>query len=320
MRLPQELVSAIEREIAGVDAKTLARAAEELSRSYSAGRPRGMLESRAGQAAYLVTRLPATFAAASVVMQEIAARLSFHIGSVLDLGAGAGTTSWAASAQLDSIREMTLIERNSALIEMGKRLATAASCEALRRARWISADLAHYELEREYDLAIASYSIGELNASAREQLLRRVWPRARALAIIEPGTPAGFKNVLAAREWLIASGAKMAAPCPAEHECPLAALGDWCHFAVRLERSALHRRLKAGGLGYEDEKFSYVVGVKEAAARAAAARIVRHPMHMKGHTRLELCTPAGLQQITIAKSQGEVYKRAKKARWGEEWR
>jgi ribosomal protein RSM22 (predicted rRNA methylase) len=319
MRLPQELVSAIEREIAGVDAKTLARAAEELSRSYSAGRPRGMLESRAGQAAYLVTRLPATFAAASVVMREIAARLSFRIGSVLDLGAGAGTTSWAASAQLDSIREMTLIERNSALIEMGKRLATAASCASLRNARWMLADLASYEPERDYDLAIAAYSFGELDGLARQQLLRRIWPRVRGLVIIEPGTPAGFERVLGAREWLIANRAKMAAPCPAEHECPLAARGDWCHFAVRLERTTRHRRLKAGELGYEDEKFSYVVGVKEAAARAAAARIVRHPMHMKGHTRLELCTPEGLEQITVTKSQGEVYKRAKKVKWGEQW-
>ena len=93
---------------------------------------------------------------------------------------------------------------------------------------------------------------------------------------------------------------------------------DWCHFSERLERSSLHRRLKSGELGYEDEKFSYVVASR-LAARKAAARIVRHPAARKGYVELQLCAPDGLRKETVTRSQGEEYKRARKAEWGEEW-
>ena len=93
---------------------------------------------------------------------------------------------------------------------------------------------------------------------------------------------------------------------------------DWCHFSQRLGRTALHRRLKSGELGYEDEKFSYVVASKLPVCKAAA-RIVRHPTVRKGHLELQLCAPGGLRKETVTRSQGEKYKQARKAKWGEEW-
>ncbi|HTC78775.1 MAG TPA: small ribosomal subunit Rsm22 family protein, partial [Terriglobales bacterium] len=122
-----------------------------------------------------------------------------------------------------------------------------------------------------------------------------------------------------ARTQLIAAGVELVAPCPHEDECPMrGSARDWCHFSQRLERSGLHRQLKAGELGYEDEKFSYVVASK-LPARKAAARIVRHPTVRKGHIELQLCAPGGLKKETIARSQGEEYRQARKAKWGEEW-
>ena len=98
----------------------------------------------------------------------------------------------------------------------------------------------------------------------------------------------------------------------------MAAANDWCHFPVRVERTSLHRRLKGGVLGYKDEKFSYLIAARRRIA-PAPTRIVRHPQKHSGHIRLTLCTPQGIEQRTVPKSQKELYKAARKADWGEEF-
>ena len=97
--------------------------------------------------------------------------------------------------------------------------------------------------------------------------------------------------------------------------CSLAEVGDWCHFSARVQRSALHRRLKGAELSYEDETFSYVAALRSPTA-SAESRIVRRPEKMTGHVKLALCTPAGLQLATVT-NKSESYKRARKAERGD---
>jgi ribosomal protein RSM22 (predicted rRNA methylase) len=98
----------------------------------------------------------------------------------------------------------------------------------------------------------------------------------------------------------------------------MATAGDWCHFAQRVERSSLHRQLKGGELGYEDEKFSYVV-LSRQPLPTAPARVIRHASIRKGHVELQLCTPSGLERVTIGKSKKGQYRAARKAGWGDAW-
>ena len=99
----------------------------------------------------------------------------------------------------------------------------------------------------------------------------------------------------------------------------MAAAGDWCHFSQRVERTSQHRQLKGGALGYEDEKFSYLVAAKSASP-STGARIVRHPGKHSGHVQLALCTAEGkIENRTITRSSKEAYKRARKAEWGDLW-
>ena len=98
----------------------------------------------------------------------------------------------------------------------------------------------------------------------------------------------------------------------------MAAAGDWCHFSQRVERTSEHRQLKGGMLGYEDEKFSYVVGARKSFP-PANERIVRHPRKHSGHVQLMLCTSQGLENRTITKSQRESYRKARQAEWGDAW-
>jgi ribosomal protein RSM22 (predicted rRNA methylase) len=147
---------------------------------------------------------------------------------------------------------------------------------------------------------------------------------APTVVLIEPGTPAGFKRIVKARAALIAAGLTILAPCPHDALCPMAERGDWCHFAERLERSRLHRAVKGGELSYEDEKYSYVAAGRANAGQAAAdrlgARILRHPQLRKGLVTLQLCAASGdAIELKVSKSQGALYKQARRARWGDRW-
>ncbi len=264
--------------------------------------------------------MPATFAADRRVFQEIATRMpEWQPRSVLDLGAGPGTAMWASAETFSAIESFTLVERDRRTLEAGKRIAASSRSERLRNAVWLQLDLAE-EVGQDADLVVVSYALGELTAQQRQSAIRSAWSRTRALlAIVGPGTPDDFQIMLAARTQLLAEGAHILAPCPHELACPMAAVKDWCHFAQRLERSSDHRRLKAGALGYEDEKFSYVIATRSQEG-GVPARIVRHPRKHGGHVQLNLCSDAGLVQITVTKSQGERYRRARQAEWGDSWR
>jgi ribosomal protein RSM22 (predicted rRNA methylase) len=148
-------------------------------------------------------------------------------------------------------------------------------------------------------------------------VVERAWAATRrALIVIEPGTPFHFDGILAVRDHLIRHGAFIAAPCPHASRCPMADVDDWCHMPARVERTSLHRRLKAAALPYEDEKFSYVVATREPVQRTTA-RIIRRPEMEKGFVALTLCTPSGLQREGVTRSDRDAFRRARKANWGD---
>jgi ribosomal protein RSM22 (predicted rRNA methylase) len=264
--------------------------------------------------------MPATYAANLQVFSEIQ-RLAPQapIGSILDLGAGPGTALHAAARVFPSLGQATMVEQDAALLEQGKRIAAQSSDQVIRSSRWIKRDLRSGLPAESHDLVVISYTLGELSQADAERVIRQAWERAKEFVVlVEPGTRRGFALVHAARSFLIASGAHLLAPCPHAAECPMSAAGDWCHFCQRVDRTSEHRQLKGGVLGYEDEKFSYAVGARENFL-PANERIVRHPRKHGGHVQLVLCTPRGLENRTIAKSQKESYRKARKACWGDAW-
>src|SRR5207248_11138972 len=98
MRLPAALNRAIDAEAAQHDHKLLTRAVEDMSFRYrSRAKDTGAFVSTPlHRAAYVITRFPATYAAAASVLGEIKQRMpGFEPISILDLGAGPGTATWA---------------------------------------------------------------------------------------------------------------------------------------------------------------------------------------------------------------------------------
>ncbi len=205
MPLPDYLRDAIDAELAVTDSAALARSAREMSDRYRRG-DFAPLNTAADRAAYLAVRAPATYAACSRLFAELARRLRSPIRTLLDLGAGPGTASWAAS-QFFPLEHIGAVERDPQFIALGKRLAGGAGAPArvLADAAWLQADLRSLPTLEPHDLLVISYAAGELRDPM--PLFASAWKLARAaLLLIEPGTPRGFETILRAREWLIAQG------------------------------------------------------------------------------------------------------------------
>jgi ribosomal protein RSM22 (predicted rRNA methylase) len=321
MRLPDDLSAKLSEIGALAPAGELKQAAKRLSDDYRAGSPARALRGETERLAYLMVRMPATYAAMRSALEASAdAMPEFAPRTMLDLGSGPGTALWAACAVFPSLEKLAAIERDAGLASLARELADAAQNAAIREAEWRNGDLQSWNPAERYDLVIASYALGELSAENRRRVLLAAWAACDgSLAVVEPGTRRGFESIAQMRDWLIDAGAMLAAPCPHALECPMRAAGDWCHFSARLERSAEHRRLKQGDLGYEDEKFSYVIASK-LPVRSPDARIVRHPMRYAGYTRLRLCTAEGLKDKTVTRSEKDRYREAKRSEWGDEWK
>ena len=317
MSLREDLSRAIEGLTSDVAPRELSRAAEELRAGYRSERRSRPQLGRVHRAAYLITRLPATYAVISRILRESRLRVpDLRVETMLDVGAGPGTAMWAAAEQFPDLSRITLLEDQTEWIEVGRRLAAACGRTAIRSAEWQQGSATGEFPIGMFDLVTLSYVINELRVAERLAAVHATWKRTvKILVIAEPGTPAGFEHIREARRELIAAGAHVVAPCPHANACPMQG-NDWCHFAERLQRSSQHRSAKNAELGFEDEKYSYVVFAREP-VNLPTARILRHPTKHSGHIEFDLCTRDGVERVTVSRRQGQKYKSARKAECGD---
>lgn len=317
MELPPHLREALDRAGAGIPVRELAGATQRLVERYRAGEPATspILATATDVAAYAIYRMPATYAAMrSALAALVAAAPTLAPVSHVDVGGGTGAAAWAARDAFPGLAATTVLDQVSGALTMGRALAEGSRLGATV---WTQSTV---DLPvPAADLVTVSYVLGELTGEQRADLLgRAVVATGRAIVIVEPGTPAGYERILAARAELIRSGLTIAAPCPHAAGCPLPAGRDWCHFGVRIGRSARHRLVKDGDLSYEDEKFTYVAAAR-VPVTPAAGRVLRPPQQRKGLVTLSLCTGAGAGPELVSKRQGAAYRAARDVRWGDAW-
>ncbi len=314
--LPAELKAALEARLQGLSRNVAAERASLISQTYREGGGSSAIRSEADALVYALARMPATYAAVTASLNALRdIRPDFAPTSLLDVGAGPGTATWAAAAAFPSLTGFALLDANSALRALALDLGRDST-----RLRQITYQLGEARAaladSEAADLVIASYLIGEIDDAERTALADVMWAKTRdTLLIVEPGTPAGYGRMIALRRQLIAAGAHVAAPCPHDGECPLTA-PDWCHFTQRLPRSRAHKQLKSAELPYEDEKFSYVALSRAPAARRPA-RVIARPVVTKVAVTARLCTDQGILNAVAARRQKVAYQRFKKIAWGD---
>lgn len=334
------LAEAVQAGLAGAGMPSLSAGVQRLMAAYRSGETPDapVLASRQDAVAYAAYRMPATAAAMAAALRQVRVGApGWAPATLVDFGAGTGSAAWAAVDELPSLASITLLEQSAEAIRLGQAILAQSPAASLRAADWrrwrlgsagqdaaarVSGEAAQLPPA---DLAISAYVLGELTLPQQANLVALAIAAAPVVVLLEPGTPAGHRRILAARSALLAAGYQLVAPCPHAAECPLAAAGDWCHFGARVQRSAMHRRAKGVALPYEDEKFSYVAAARQGTTRLpagepAGSRVVRRPQRRKGLVMLELCTADGRsRRELVSKSQGGRYRVARKTSWGDRW-
>jgi ribosomal protein RSM22 (predicted rRNA methylase) len=310
------LRAALEARLQGVSRNDAAERAAAISKTYRDGGNSAAIRSETDALAYALARMPATYAADIASLNAlIESRPDFAPTSLLDVGAGPGTATWAAAEALPSLQTFALFDTNDALRALALGLAgEEARFRDIRYGRGEArAALATAEPA---DLVVASYVIGELGEAERTALATAMWQKAHdTLLVIEPGTPAGYARIIALRRQLIAEGAHVAAPCPHDGPCPLAS-PDWCHFTQRLQRSRAHKQIKGAEVPFEDEKFCYVALTRAPVAQRPS-RVLAQPAVGKAEVRAKLCTPGGLETASVPRRDKAGYAEARRWRWGD---
>jgi ribosomal protein RSM22 (predicted rRNA methylase) len=310
------LAAALDAKLEGLSRNETAARAALISRNYRDGGSSALIKSEADALAYALARMPATYAAVTACLDALRdIRPDFAPKTLLDVGAGPGTVSFASAEAFATLDRFALVDSNVALRALASELARGnARFDGMTyQVGDASAALAKSDAA---DLVVASYVIGELAPTEQRELTQSMWAKCRdTLLVVEPGTPAGYGRMIAVRGLLIAAGAHVVAPCPHDNACPLSA-PDWCHFAQRLPRLRAHKQVKGAELPFEDEKFAYVALTRTPVARRPS-RVLAQPRLSKVDITAKLCTAEGLVRAGVPRRDRSAYAAARRWRWGD---
>ena len=315
MRIPELLENAIEEKLSHVKLTELKQSASNLSEKYMYQERTGntLLNTEIEALAYSIMRMPATYGAVYTALKHTLERIDFNIQSVLDIGAGTGSATWAISELLNT-KNIQCFEREEVMLELGKSF--MSQNPKLKDVSWDYMDIVKDKLEVKADLVVTSYMLNEIQPENRKDVINKLIKNSNHIVLmIEPGTPEGFKNIKEVQKIAIETGLNIVAPCTFQGICSLPD-DDWCHSIVRMDRTKVHKLLKNADLPYEDEKFSYIAISKEKYDNSGM-RILRHPRIEKGRITLKVCHNGKIEDMIVTKKDKELFKMVKKKKCGD---
>lgn len=191
MDLPIELRNELESRINSSQIKELIENTKNLSEKYrnESGNSKRLLTTSKEATAYSLFRMPATYGAVYKALEHTFNLIDDEIHTLLDVGAGTGAVCWAAS-ELLNIENVICLEREKAMLELGKDLVKLSNVDSLKDSKWLQRDLVKDDVQEKADLVIASYVLNEMKVEERIKVLEKIWNSTeKILVVIEPGTP-----------------------------------------------------------------------------------------------------------------------------------
>src|SRR3954454_11344006 len=114
--LPAELKAALDAKLHGLSRGDAAQRSAAILQTYRSGGGSAAIRSEADALAYALARMPATYAAVTACLNALREiRPDFAPNTLLDIGAGPGTATWAAAAAFASLEHFTAVDSNAAL-------------------------------------------------------------------------------------------------------------------------------------------------------------------------------------------------------------
>jgi ribosomal protein RSM22 (predicted rRNA methylase) len=282
---------------------------KELSQSYRSDKNIHIGHNRAEVDAYLLGRLPLTFAILEHVLSLIKFKLSEKF-SCVDFGCGPATALLALNEVFSESSFSYLgIEEKTSMIEAAQFFSDYFECDS----QFLQSDVKRVKNEKK-DLAIASFLLNEVDDL--DLFFKTLIDSAEWIVCIEPGTPDGYLRLMKLRELAIAKNKQIFAPCPHTKPCPKTK-ENWCHFSKRVARTKELKFLKEGSLGYEDEKFCYLILSSKDFCEHEAV-IVDRPHVLNFKIQFNVCDQSGqILSKEVFKKDKENFKNIKKKDWGD---
>jgi len=247
----------------------------------------------------------------------------FHdVGSVVDFGGGPGTFLFALS-KFKTVNKYTNVEWSDAFIGILNVLVEEFLSSSIPHTHVDSISCNYLKLKSQdiptNDLCVFSYTFCECDNSLVR--LPGLVENSNRVLIIEPGTPSGFNNIIQARDKLSEKGFSTIAPCTVSSGfCPLRdSESDWCHFVERVDRSRIQRHLKNGVLGYEYEKYSYLL-MSKYPIHSDGKRIISRPNNTKHSISFDICSEKGSHIVVTKRENKNKFKIVKKSIRGDLYR
>src|SRR3954462_12224718 len=114
--LPVELKAALEAKLHGLLRSDAAERSARISQTYRSGGGSAAIRTEGDALAYALARMPATYAAVTASLNALCGvRPGFAPKSLLDVGAGPGTATWAAAETFPALADFKAIDSNTAL-------------------------------------------------------------------------------------------------------------------------------------------------------------------------------------------------------------